>query len=207
MLEKTLESPLNCKEIKLVNPKGNQPWIWNGRTAAEAPVIFHLIWRVDSLEKTLMLARIEGKRRRKQRIRWLGSITNSMDMNLSNLQEILKDRKAWHAAVHGVSKSQTWLSNWTTELVSIELMNTLLTYTYRAFLISIKQYQVSYLSICFTEAFSINFERNIVVTWQFHSCLYFSCTSRPWLYCRFDSRSQPLSKYHNKASHTNILAS
>ena len=140
------------------------------------------MWRADSLEKTLMLARIEDKRRRrKQRIRWLDSVTNSMDMNLSKLREIVKDRQIWHVAVHGVTKSQTWLSNWTTELMSIKLMNTLLTYICRAFLISIKQYPVSCLSICFTEAFSINFARNIVdcslVTWQFHSCLYFSCTS------------------------------
>ena len=75
----------------------------------------HLMWRADSLEKTLMLGKIEGRRRRGwQRIRWLDSITDSMDMNLSKLREMVKDREAWCGAVHGVTKRRTWLSNWTT---------------------------------------------------------------------------------------------
>ena len=111
-LEKILESPLDCKEIKLVSPIGNQPWIFTGRTDAKAG---HLIQRADSLEKTLMVREIEGKRGRGwQTTRWLASNTDSVDMSLSKLQEIVKDREAWHAAVHGVSKSQTQLSDWTT---------------------------------------------------------------------------------------------
>ena len=85
-LEKTLESPLDCKEIKPVNPKGNQPWIFTGRTEAEAeaPILWSLMWRANSLENTLMLGKTEGRKRRgQQRTRWLDGITDSMDMSLS----------------------------------------------------------------------------------------------------------------------------
>ena len=104
VLERTLESPLDCKEIQLVHPKGDQSWVFIGRTDVVA----------DSFEKTLMLGKIEGRRRRGwQRMRWLAGITDLMDMGLGGLRELVMDREAWRSTIHGAAKSQTWLSDWT----------------------------------------------------------------------------------------------
>ena len=125
VLEKTLENPLDSEDIKPANPKGNQPWIFIGSTdaEAEAPILrppdvkSWLIWKDPDVGK------IEGKRRRQwQRMRWLDSITDPMDMNLSKLQEIVEDREDWHAAAHGVTKSWTWISNWTTNRSLLSLL-------------------------------------------------------------------------------------
>ena len=115
VLEKTPESPLDSK-IKLVNLKGNKSWILIGKTDAEpeAPIFLPLDVKSWLTGRDLMLGKIEGRRRGQQRMWWLNGITDSMDMNLSKLQEILKERETRCAEVHGVEKSPTWLSNWTT---------------------------------------------------------------------------------------------
>ena len=116
LLEQTLVSPFDCKEIQPVHPKGNKSWIFIGKTDAEAET--PILWPPDAknwpIWKERLMGKIEGRRRRgRQKMSWLIGITDSMDMGLSRLQQLVMEREAWHAVVHGVIKSQTQLSGWT----------------------------------------------------------------------------------------------
>ena len=184
VLEKTLESPLDCKEIQPVHPKGDQSWCSLEGLMLKLKLQYfgHLMQRVDSLEKTLMFGGTGDRRRRgQQRMRWLDGITDSMGMILSKLQEFLIDREPWHAAIHGVTKSQIRLSDWTelnwTESKSSPSWNV----SYTAF----SDHTLSEYSLFSLTAPSLSF--SIILPWLFISLFKVSpkISPLPWLQWTF----------------------